>query len=398
MSVTVVGVSASCGLGERARDAIRAADLLVGSPANLLLADAPATAERIELGPLEPALQRIARARNAVVVASGDPGFFGIARTLRAAGHDCEVLPAVSSVAAICAHAGVGWDDVVVVSAHGRPAAPALNGCRAFPAVAVLTGPGCGPSHIAQALDGWSRDLVIGERLGLADERIRRLPATEAAIMAAESFREPNVVICLDPRHAATTRGDNQPAAAPASGWALPESAYLHRDSMITKGEVRALVVARLRPALGRLVLDLGAGSGSVAVECNRLGAAVIAVEQDAAACATVAANAEAHEAQVRVVEGSAPDVLHTLPAADAAFVGGGGIEVIRDVVRRGVPTVVAAFAALDRAVAAHELLRAGGYRVEGVQLAASRLAELPGGSLRLAATNPVIVLTGELS
>ena len=102
-------------------------------------------------------------------------------------------------------------------------------------------------------------------------------------------------------------RSDNQPAAAPAGGWALPETRYAHRDSMITKSEVRALVVARLRPRLGRLVWDVGAGSGSVGIECALLGAAVLAVERTRRPARPIRANAAAHGVHVRLVTGRAP-------------------------------------------------------------------------------------------
>ena len=238
---------------------------------------------------------------------------------------------------------------------------------------------------------------MVAERLGLPGERVTRQPAHLVALQHADDFADPNVVLSLDPSTPSAMRADNQPAAAPVAGWALPESSYDHRDSMITKAEVRAYAVARLRPRLGRLVWDIGAGSGSVGLECASLGAAVICVEQDPAAAGTVSANAARHDVHVRVVEGAAPDVLLALPDADAAFVGGGGVDVVRAVAARAVPVVVAAFAALDRALAAHRVLSRAGYRVEGTQLSAARLTELPGDSLRLAAVNPVIVLTAEL-
>ncbi|WP_112734907.1 precorrin-6Y C5,15-methyltransferase (decarboxylating) subunit CbiT [Micromonospora noduli] len=191
-------------------------------------------------------------------------------------------------------------------------------------------------------------------------------------------------------------RADNQPAAAPAGGWALPETRYAHRDSMITKSEVRALVVARLRPRLGRLIWDIGAGSGSVGIECALLGAAVLAVEKDPEAGATIQVNAAAHAVHVRLVAGHAPAALADLPEPDAVFIGGGGVDVLTAVVARQPERVVLTLAALDRVAPAVGLLRAAGYTVEGSQLSAARLADLPGGSIRLAATNPVVVLTGE--
>jgi precorrin-6Y C5,15-methyltransferase (decarboxylating) len=114
---------------------------------------------------------------------------------------------------------------------------------------------------------------------------------------------------------------------------------------MVTKPEVRALALARLSPGPGLLVWDVGAGSGSVAVECARFGAAVIAVERDPAQCARVTANARRHRAEVRVVGSAAPEALENLPDPDAVFVGGGGLAVISAVAGdrpgRGSPAAV---------------------------------------------------------
>jgi precorrin-6Y C5,15-methyltransferase (decarboxylating) len=183
---------------------------------------------------------------------------------------------------------------------------------------------------------------------------------------------------------------------APA-GWALPEEAFAHRDSMITKAEVRAVVLARLGPGLGRMVWDLGSGSGSVAVECARFGASVIAIEDDPGQCSRIGQNAAAHGVAVRIVPGRAPGILAGLPAPDALFAGGGGDTVLDAAVSLGQPErAVVTLASVDRVRAVSELLTGHGYRASGVQLQASRLTALPGGSLRLAAVNPVFVISGE--
>nr|WP_241825362.1 precorrin-6y C5,15-methyltransferase (decarboxylating) subunit CbiE [Micromonospora sp. CB01531] len=398
-AVTVVGVDAAArpaypGLA----DVLADAGLVVGAARHLAAAPVPPGCPTVTLGPLEPAVRRLAAAvaasTPAVVLASGDPGFFGIVRRLRAAGLPVRVRPAVSSVAAAFARAGLPWDAAAVVSAHGRDLRPALNACRALPAVAVLTAPGAGAAEIGAGLAGWTRRLVVAEHLGTPDERITWTTPAEAA---ATTWADPHVVLSLARADADPGRGrraDNQPAAPPAEGWALPESAYAHRASMITKVEVRALVVARLRPRLGRLVWDVGAGSGSVGIECALLGAAVIAVEREPDA--PIRANAARHGVDVRVVAGAAPAALDGLPDPDAVFVGGGGTAVLAAAAARRPSRVVATLAALDRVAPAVHLLRDAGYAVEGSQLAAARLADLPGGSLRLAATNPVVVLTGE--
>nr|WP_088964568.1 precorrin-6y C5,15-methyltransferase (decarboxylating) subunit CbiE [Micromonospora purpureochromogenes] len=400
-AVTVVGIDAAGrpahpGLAE----ALAAAELVVGAARHLAAVPVPPGCPTVTLGPLTPALDRlrsaVAAGAHAVVLASGDPGFFGIVRRLRAAGLPLRVLPAVSSVAAAFARAGLPWDGAAVVTAHGRDPRPALNACRALPAVAVLTAPGAGAAELGAGLVGWSRRLVVAEHLGTADERVTWTTPEDAA---SRPWADPHVLLSLASDRAAgggtgPMRADNQPAAAPPGGWALPESGYAHRDSMITKAEVRALAVARLRPRLGRLIWDVGAGSGSVGIECALLGAAVIAVERDPQA--PVRANAARHGVDVRLVTGHAPEALRGLPDPDAVFVGGGGTDVLTAVAARRPDRVVVTLAALDRVAPAVHLLRAAGYAVEGSQLAAARLADLPGGSLRLAATNPVVVLTGE--
>ncbi|MEV0214097.1 precorrin-6y C5,15-methyltransferase (decarboxylating) subunit CbiE [Micromonospora sp. NPDC050695] len=414
-SVTVVGLDAAGAPPHPAlASVLAAAGLVVGAARHLAAVPVPAGADTVTLGPLAPAVRRLAEAVAAgvpaVVLASGDPGLFGIVRRLRAAGLPLRVVPAVSSVAAAFARAGLPWDGAAVVTAHGRDPRAALNACRALPLVAVLTAPGAGAAELGAGLVGWSRRLLVAEHLGTDAERIRAVTPEQAA---AESWADPHVLLSLaEPastgcgvgtagagQSALATGGmrvDNQPAAAPAGGWALPETRYAHRDSMISKSEVRALVVARLRPRLGRLIWDVGAGSGSVGIECALLGAAVLAVEQDRGAGATIQANAAAHGVNVRLVAARAPEALAGLPEPDAVFVGGGGVDVLAAVAARRPERVVLTLAALDRVAPAVGLLRAAGYTVEGVQLSAARLADLPGGSIRLAATNPVVVLTGE--
>jgi precorrin-6Y C5,15-methyltransferase (decarboxylating) len=162
---------------------------------------------------------------------------------------------------------------------------------------------------------------------------------------------------------------------------------------MVTKPEVRAVALARLGPRPGVLVWDVGAGSGSVAVECARFGAAVVALDRDPAQCARVAANARRHGAEVRVVGGPAPEALDTLPDPDAVFVGGGGLPVVSAVAARRPSRIVMALAAVQRAGLALQALADAGYRVDGTLLQASRLVPLPDGAHRLAAANPVFLL-----
>ncbi|MEU6095706.1 precorrin-6y C5,15-methyltransferase (decarboxylating) subunit CbiE [Streptomyces sp. NPDC047079] len=400
--ITVVGTGTGAPLPA---DAVAGAELVVGARRHLTAARLPEEAERLVLGPLAPALNAIERCldkgRRVTVLASGDPAFFGIVRALAArfGPERLDVRPGVSSVAAAFARLGLPWDDAVVVSAHGRDLRTAVQVCRARPKVAVLTGPGAGPAELGAALvDGpGERVLVVASALGdPEDERVERLSPAEAA--ERDWGAAVSVVLCLDP---ATTLGPVRTVAGPGPGpaaWALEESAFAHRDSMITKFEVRALALARLGPRLGDLVWDIGAGSGSVAVECARLGAAVTAVEKTADGVARIGANAAAHGVDVHVVQGAAPGALAGLDEPDAVFIGGGGRElpaIVTACARRARRAVVIAMAALDRVPAAREALVAAGFTCDGVLLQSSRLAPLPGDVTRLAATNPVFLLWG---
>ena len=392
-AVTVIGCDGSP-LRPDAAAAIASAALVAGARRLLVAASVPDTATKLEITRLADALDEICRARGPVaVLASGDPGFFGIVRSLRTRGIMPRVIPAVSCVALAFARLGLDWDDALVLSAHGRSARPVAAAALAHPKVAILTAPGPAAAELAGALLGAGRRVYVAERLGEPAERVAELTAA-----AAQDLADPNVLVAVDPAAAPAQRPGWLAGhrGAPA-GWALPEEAFAHRDSMITKSEVRAVVLARLGPGPGRTVWDVGSGSGSVAVECARFGASVIAIEADPGQCSRIGQNAAAHGVAVRIAAGRAPGILAGLPAPDALFAGGGDDAALDAALRLGRPyRAVAALASVDRVRTVRELLAGHGYQVSGVQLQAARLAGLPGGSLRLTAANPVFVLAGE--
>ncbi len=382
---------------QEAEGSIREASLVVGGQRHLEALDIePGRAAALK-GDLSEALSRIEGAEGPVaVLASGDPGFFGIVRLLgeRFGPKSLRVFPAVSSVTLAFARAGLNWDDAITVSAHGRDPRRAVNVCRSHPKVAVLTSPTFGPDQLAEALDGLDRSLVVAERLGEPEER---LFSGEAATVAGMEWRDPNVVLVLDEGRVARPKGWVSSGIESPGRWALPESAFEHRSGMITKSETRALVLARLGPGRGDLVWDVGAGSGSVAVECARLGAASIAVERDAESCARIRENAARHGVCVQVVEGEAPFALHGLSAPDAVFVGGTGAgfeETVKLAAVRARRSVVLALITLERVVPAAKILEDCGLEVETTFLQASRMKGV-GELHRLAAETPVFVTSG---
>jgi len=396
--ITVIGLDGSP-LTAAAAAALARASLVAGGRRHLGAVRPPDGVRTVPIGDLRPALDAVAgHDGDAVVLASGDPGFFGIVRALRARGLAFTVIPAVSSVALAFARAGLGWDDAVVVSAHGRDPRRALNVCRAYPKVAVLTGPGAGPAEIGAALAGWDRRLLVCERLGEPGERLTECEPEQAA---SRDWADPNVLLVLAPDDAASEEPGagpgwmwpRPPAAGAAPGWALAEDRFDSRDAVITKAEVRALALARLAPGPGTLIWDVGAGTGSVGIECTRFGAAVIAVERDERRCALIRENARRHRAGLRVVCGEAPGALAGLPGPDAVFVGGGGPGVVADVAKLNPDRIVVAVAAVERTGQAHAALSGAGYAVAGSLIQAARLAPLPGDAHRLAGANPVFLL-----
>jgi precorrin-6Y C5,15-methyltransferase (decarboxylating) len=244
--------------------------------------------------------------------------------------------------------------------------------------VAVLVSPDSPPEALAKELVAagvTDRRMVVCSRLGLPDESVIDL---DIESIAAGSFDPLSVVIVL---------GDAPSAKTLA--WGRPDQTYLHRAGMITHSEVRAVALSKLELPAAGVLWDVGAGSGSVAAECNALspGLTVFAIERNGEDCERIAINAPA----ARLVQGDAPACLDDLPAPDRAFVGGGGLGVLDAVLQRLQPgaRVVATYAAMDRALAAAE--RLGSL----VQLSASRGARLPDGGLRLAAENPVFIVWG---
>jgi precorrin-6Y C5,15-methyltransferase (decarboxylating) len=411
--LTVIGYSGA-ELGADALAVLGSATLVVGGARHLAAVPVPEGARTVQVGALEPALDALARHDgDAVVVASGDPGFFGIVRRLRAGGLEvARVIPAVSSIAAAFAAVRLDWDDAAVVSAHGgttgstRTLRRAVNACLAHPKVAVLTGPRAMPRDLAKALlaaglKPADRVVWIAERLGTDEERVRSYDLAEAAATRAE---DPNVALFTAPIPARDSAGwlagarSGGVTATEEPFTPLPDEAFEHRDGQITKMETRTLAVSLLGPKFGHLIWDLGAGSGSVGIECARRGAAVLAVERDAESCDRIRRNAAKHSGTgLYICTGDAADHAARLPDPDAVFVGGGGMDVLRVVLDRRPPRLVATFASLERASSVLPMLASHGYKADGILQHASRFAALPDGTHRLAAQNPVFLVWGEL-
>ncbi|SHF81416.1 precorrin-6y C5,15-methyltransferase (decarboxylating) subunit CbiE [Streptoalloteichus hindustanus] len=323
--ITVVGIGADgwSGLSPAARDAVRSADVLLGSARQLDLVP-PTSAERVAWpSPLLPALPGLLAAhadRAVCVLASGDPMFFGLGATLTrfVPPERLRVLPHPSSVSLACARLGWAWDTVEVVSLVGRPAEllhPAVQPGRR---VLVLSADADTPAQVADMLVArgfGASEITVLEQLGGPGER--QVHGT-AATWTRPPLDALNIVAvhCL---------ADADAALLPRVP-GLPDEAFDH-DGQITKREVRAITLSRLAPAPGELLWDVGAGAGSIAVEWMRThpSCRAFAIEQHPERAERIARNAATLGVPgLRVVTGSAPAALDGLEPPHAVFVGGG--------------------------------------------------------------------------
>jgi precorrin-6B C5,15-methyltransferase / cobalt-precorrin-6B C5,C15-methyltransferase len=296
------------------------------------------------------------------------------------------VHPAPSSVSLAFALLGLPWDDATVVSAHGRPLAEAIRRLSG-PKIAVLTSPDNPPEAIGRAMldrQTSQRRVVVVSNLGTPDAEVTH---TDLVGLASGHFNPMSVVLLFD------DEADGQSRHRATLSWGLPESSFAHRDGMITKSETRAIALGKLELPSTGVLWDVGAGSGSIAVECARLcpGLRVIAVERNADDAARVNANAARHGVLVEVVHGQAPTALQGLPDPDRVFVGGGGLDVLDAALQRLRPhgTIVATFALMERAVQAQKRLG------QLVQIGISRGVETGELGIRLSAENPVFLCWG---
>ena len=340
------------------------------------------------------------------VLASGDPGFFGIVRslTVRVPSHAFSVHPAPSSVSMAFARIGETWDDAVVVSVHGRSPQHAIHAAGRSSKVAVLTGPAFLPEQLAVEVinaGGCDRRVVVVSDI---DENTESVADTTLFAMVGMHFSHRSVVLLLGAAQSTPTiaqisqkwGGLNETSVLRSFG--RPVEQFAHRDAMITKPEVRAVVLSKLDLPEAGVLWDVGACSGSVGIEAAALvpSLTVLAIEKHATDIDRIRTNAAAHAVTIHMIHGEAPEAFLNLPSPDRVFVGGGGFSVVEaswKVLKPG-GTLVATFAGLTRAAQAESLLG------NMIQLSVSRAKPIgpPDGShqeIRLAGEDPVFICWG---
>ena len=366
------------GLTDRARRILADADVIVGAaPILALLESLPG--RKVVLEPeMSKALEQVKeslRARQPVLVSSGDPLFYGVARYLcDRLGKDCfEILPHVSSMQLAFARVKESWEDAYLTNLAGRPIEAVLDRIRTAEKVGLFSSDELTPPRVARELLQRGIDYFrayVCENLGSPDERVTQ---AELADLAAMEFNALNVLILV--------RKPNRPdRASRASRHRLfgnPDEAFAQtkpRRCLVTQAEVRAVALAQLDIRATSTVWDIGAGSGSVAIEAAQLAylGMVYAIEPEPADIALIQANAESFGVpNVRPVLGLRTEVLASLPEPDAVFVGGTGRQpdhVITAAYHRLCPggSLAVNVATIEGLASSYQILKglAGGVRV----------------------------------
>lgn len=397
MNVTLIGMGSGQpeNLTLQGLAALRQADLILG--ARRLLAVLPAGCTENCAAAYRPdevaELLQTSGAENAVLVYSGDTGFYSGASSmmekLEALGVRARVLPGLSSIQLLAAALGRPWQGWNLVSAHGRtcdPVAECMQGRPTF----FLTGGSEDPATLCAQLaaEGFGDvQAVVGQCLGTPEEKLFRGSVKE---LAAGRFNSLSVLL--------VEAVEGLPRRAPG----LPDEAFERGDVPMTKQEVRAAVLAKLAVRPEDILWDVGAGTGSVSVELALAAprGRVYAVECRPEGCALIKANREKFRTRNLVlVEGLAPAALSDLPAPDAVFIGGskGSLAAIVDAALDKNPDarICVSAIALESLSAAVAALTAKGRTVQVSQIAVSR-AKAVGGLHLMMAQNPIYLITGE--
>ena len=365
-----VGSDGLSGLTTHARTLMEQADLLLGSDQALnLLGDL--SGEAMQIGP---DLQEVVRTmesnlgkKRMVVVALGDPLFYGVARYLcdRLGKDHFEVLPHVSSMQDAFARVKESWEEAYLTNLASHSLEAVLDRIRVAETVGLFTSDVEDPPTIARKLMTRGLDYFtayVCENLGGRNERVTQ---GELADIANMEFDPLNIMIL----RRKPDRPDQQSRPGKYRQFGNPDDYFAQnqpKSGLITQCEVRAIALAEMNVQHGNVIWDIGAGSGSLAIEAAQLAepGMVYAIERDAADYHLILANADTFGVKnLKAVHGSAPAVFADLPAPDAIFIGGTGQEVagvIKGAYDRLLPggTLVMNLATLEMLSAVYAILK----------------------------------------
>ena len=383
-------------LTPKALDVIAAAEVLAGGRRHLDYFVSH-RGERIVVGKdltgAMQAIQEAAASRKVVVLASGDPFFYGLGRRLTEflGPENVVVQPNITAVQSACSLLKISWDDAAIVSLHGRGIDKLIEVLGTAAKIIVYTAGAEAPAEIARLLQGPGMPeyrMCVLENLGEKDQRFTWLSPAETA---EQIFSPLNLVVLLE------KPGDN----VTRLHLGLPEAALAHEAGLITKLEVRAVVLAKLQLLPGQVLWDVGAGCGSVGLEASLLlpGGRIIAVEQQPERAEQILVNKNRLRVHnLEVICASAPAGFEALPQPDRVFIGGGGSrldQILAAVLARLKPQgrLVVTATLLATLQTAANFLQSCNWETEICQVQVSRSRDL-GDSAYLQALNPIWIIS----
>lgn len=401
-SITVIGIGpGSKSLITRAGEhAISAADVLIGGRRHLALFgdDSKLKIEiKVPLSDVYQYIEEHAGHQRIAVLASGDPGLFSIASAVAAAlPHiHLNVIPGISSLQYLCARAGSAWNDLTILTLHGQDDASLESRLQQGGRFAVFTDPDHSPDAVARRIQSAGiavKHIIVGEDLSLSTEKITM---GNTRSIAEGHFAVLSLMIIETTAH--------PPSFFPPG---LPDDAFIRGNVPMTKEEIRALSVSKLRIRHNSIVWDIGAGTGSVSCECAMLArnGKVYAMDRSEESVSLIKQNAGHFGlVNIEVLLCTAPDGFETLPIPDRIFIGGsGGMlgEILEAIVmgckaqRLSFPRIVLNAITLETAYLALTELKRLGFTTELIHASIAKGISI-GSSNLLKAQNPIFIITG---
>ena len=411
ISVVGIGLDGAEGLSKSVKEVVERATILAGSKRHLgYFPDS--SAEKIYLTDLKTGIEAIAKLNltkhSVVILASGDPLFFGIGRLLLTSfdAEEIQFLPHFSSVQLAFNRLKVPWQDASLISVHGRSTDELIKLFKqGKEKIAVLTDNNNNPAAIARlylALDlPVEYSFYICENLGDKTEKIRHFPPqqiTQLSNLESNDFANLNVLILLRQLQTDNLDIDKLPLIG------LPDSSFLSfsdRPSLITKKEVRLSILGELSLQSKQTVWDIGAGTGSVSIEIARLcpSSQVFAIEKTGMGSTLITKNSQRFQVNnLNSINGKAPEALSNLPHPDRIFIGGSGGNIVdilntcsQKLNENGI--IVMAFATIEYQYRAIDWLNNNSWQYHLLQLQISRSTPISH-LTRFTPLNPVTIIT----
>ena len=316
VSVIGIGPGGDAYLTPEAREALNLCDAVIGadSVVGCLPFDRPVYREFMP-DKIRRVLDDDPSIRRAAVVMRGDIGFFSGAKKLIAAlgGYDVRMIPGVSSAALLAARLNVSWDDAAFISVHGRDG-NVVRVSSMNRKLFALTGGSNTPDSVMKRLCQFGMSgakVSVGEKLSYPDEKVTTGSAGE---LKDRSF-DPLSIMYIE---------NDEADSRIRTG--IPDDEFIRGDTPMTKSEVRAVSVSKLGLSPDSIVYDIGAGTGSVSIECaiSAWRGTVYAIEKESDAVGLIRENAVRFRTDnVKIVEGRAPDCLCGIEPPTHAFIGG---------------------------------------------------------------------------